>query len=259
MNSERQRIRSAFDAAASDYDASANLQREVASALAACSPIATPMAGLALDAGCGTGYGLGHLARLAPGRPRLGLDLAPAMAAASRARGENTLCGDIEALPLADTSVSFYWSSLAWQWCDEKRAATEAFRVLTPGGSLLLATLGPETLAEVREAFSHIDPLPHVRDFAGREAIHAALAKAGFEDIRIEAREHFAWAPDLRALLAAIRRIGAGTVGDRRKGLLGRRAWKFLVEHYEQHRRPQGLPARYDVLMIHASKSPVRK
>lgn len=252
---ERRSIRAAFDAAADHYDAAAGLQREVATALAESASFGAA-AGIALDAGCGTGFGLDLLARRAPQMARLGLDLAPAMARSCQARGSDTLVGDIEALPLADASIAHYWSSLAWQWCDAPLAAREAFRVLAPDGVLSVATLGPETLAEVREAFATIDSKPHVRRFASEEALRAALTQAGFADIRIARRAHFAWAPDLRALLHAIRAIGAHTLGDaRRRGLLGREAWQQLNTHYERHRRAEGLPARYDVLQIHARKA----
>lgn len=256
MSDERRRVRAAFDAAASRYDGSAQVQREIAAALAGRIEGQPGTPGLALDAGCGTGYGLAHLGRLRPAMDRLGLDLAPAMARASAVGGARTLAGDIEALPIADATVSLYWSSLAWQWCDAKRAAREALRVLRPGGELFVATLGPDTLSEVREAFAVIDSAPHVRAFAPADALSAALAEAGFDGIEFRGETHFAWADDLATLLRAIRAIGADTLGERRQGLLSRSAWRAIAERYETHRCPQGLPARYDVQLIRARKMP---
>ena len=43
------------------------------------------------------------------------------------------LAGDLEHLPLAAASIDLYWSSLAVQWCDLRRALAEA-REESPAG-----------------------------------------------------------------------------------------------------------------------------
>jgi malonyl-CoA O-methyltransferase len=251
---ERRRVREAFDAAAVVYDEGADIQREIAAALAARTGARLRCDGLIVDAGCGTG-GLGlHLA--AKQLPQvLGVDLAPAMASIASTRYGKTLCGDIETLPLANACADLYWSSLAWQWCDAVRTAREAARVLRPGGAALVASLGPDTLAELRAAFAQIDGAEHVRRFESPEALEAAFRAAGFSNVVLTRETHVRYSATLPDLLRGIRAIGAHTLGGgRRRGLLGKAAWTTLARSYEAHRDAKGLPARYDVLLILATR-----
>lgn len=250
-HAQRRRIREAFGAAADHYDAHAAVQRAiVADLLAWCSDTPLPDAPV-LDAGCGTGFASAALSQRA--RRVIGLDIALPMAAQARRRGEFGLVADLERLPLQHSSIGGYWSSLAWQWCSAALAAREAARVLVPGGRLQIATLGPDTLRELRDGFAHLDAAEHVRHFETPAQVHAALAAAGFGTIRSSRHLRTGHAPDFAGLLRDIRGVGAHTLGDaRRRGMLGRRAWLQLCEAYERHREPEGLPARYDVLMFEA-------
>lgn len=252
---ERRRIRHAFDGAAQTYEAHAKLQREIAEDLALATHAYAPIAGAILDAGCGTGFGAQLLHRLFPQTPLINVDLAPAMAAQTREHSADVLCADLEAIPLPVASVGLYWSSLAWQWCDSRRAAREAARVLAPGGTAVIATLGPQTLLELRQCFAQIDNSSHVRLFDAPEKLYSGLIQAGFRSVRMARSARYAHAPDLATLMRGIRAIGAHTVdAKRRSGLMGKGTWNLLRQHYEFFRQPAGLPARYDVICIHAQR-----
>jgi len=247
----RRRIRDAFAAAADHYDHHAEVQRAIVEDMLGW----VHGAGLpelpALDAGCGTGYASAALQSHAP--QVIGLDLADTMARHALQRGEHGVAADLEHLPLRKACIGRYWSSLAWQWCSASAAATEAARVLAPGGVLQVATLGPDTLSELRAVFAHLDNAEHVRKFETPDAVQAALGRAGFRSIRFTRRTQAGFAPDFSSLLRDIRGVGAHTLGDsRRRGMLGRHAWQRLCDAYEAHREAAGLPARYDVLMFEA-------
>lgn len=248
------RVRHAFDTAAPGYDAAAQVQREVSDTLLdgllAHGPGVQPR--WVLDAGCGTGYGAQALQRAYPNARLLRLDFAPAMLA-HPAPGM-PLCADLETLPLADASVDLYWSSMALQWCDLQRALGEAARVLAPGGVLALSTLGPQTFAELGQAFAQVDTHPHVIAFQTPHAVQILADRAGLCTVALERTRHTAWYPNLRSLLRAIKGVGAHTVPERRSGLLGRRAWTRVQDAYEALRTPQGLPAHYDVLTLIATR-----
>ena len=252
-------VRSAFGRAAVSYDSAAGVQREVCQRLAAFARTLpqTVAVNRVVDAGCGTGYGLGLLAQLCPGAAQIALDFAPAMltqlmAADPAPTPPLPLCADLEALPLADASVDAIWSSLALQWCEPAVTLGEFARALRPGGLAWIATLGPRTLHELRDAFAAVDEADHVIRFHPRDHWTAQAIRAGFDVSATEDAAVFALAPDLRTLLHGIKAIGAQSVGpQRRRQPLGRAAWRQLEARYEAHRRDDGLlSATYDVILL---------
>ncbi|THF63477.1 methyltransferase domain-containing protein [Pseudothauera rhizosphaerae] len=244
-------VRRAFHRAAPTYDRAAQVQREVCArlaALAAAHACRRPVKRV-LDAGCGTGHALDRLAATHPGAQLLALDFAPGMLA--RISGHGRICGDLEHLPLAGGCLDALWSSLALQWCAPDRALGEIARVLAPGGTAWLATLGPQTLHELRAAFRAVDGAAHVIDFHPLETWQTAAETAGLAVRALECAPAWALAPDLRSLLAGIKAIGAHSVGSAPRKPLGRAAWRTLAAQYEGWRRPDGLlPATYDVILL---------
>ena len=248
------RVRDSFERAATSYDNAAVLQRQVGERLlAGFSPAPEPET--VLDAGCGTGHGCRLLRARWPKLHLTAVDFATTMLAVARDDANACLAADIEALPCADDSFSAWWSNLTVQWCDTNRVLGEARRVLLPGGHLALSTLGPQTFAELRDAFTGVDRHRHTLSFSEPTEIGEALTRAGFADIRLQRQTVNMHYPDLKALLRAVKEIGANSVGEgARNGLLGRSAWQRLQTAYEQHRTPAGLPARYDVILAYARK-----
>ena len=248
-------VRQAFARAADRYDAMADFQQQVGLRLLADLPW-SGLHGLCLDLGCGTGHGSGLLTRAFPGLELLALDFALPMVA-RRPAASLRLCADAQALPLADACVDACWSSLAMQWCDPGRFLAEAARVLKPGGRIALSTLGPNTFAELRQAFAAVDGYRHTIDFCDEAALRQALTDAGLALCRWQRRTITLHRPDLRGLLAGVRDLGANRVrGDnRRSGLMGKTAWQRLLAAYEALRQPEGLPLSYDTFFLYAEKA----
>ncbi len=252
---ELQRVRRAFDRAAAHYDAAAGVQRQVAEQLRAFLPAAAT--GPLLDAGCGTGHALPWLRALQPNAPLLAVDFAPHMLERARLRQPECtpLCADMEALPLRDASVALTWSSLAVQWCETARACGELARVLAPGGTLVLSSLGPATLAELRHAFAGIDTHTHVRPLPPVEVLRDALPAAGLAVQRFEVARLTVHRPTLREVLDELRGIGANVSGSgQRRAPLGRAAWRTVEARYEALRTHEGLPVSYEVILVRAQK-----
>jgi malonyl-CoA O-methyltransferase len=242
-------VRLSFNRAAASYDAAATLQRRVCELLLAKLPD-TPVNSI-LDAGCGTGYALGLLANRWPHAGIIAADFAPAMVTTAG----GGICTDIEALPFAAASFDLYWSSLSFQWCDARRAMSEAARVLAPGGRLAVSSLAPGTLAELNHAFAGTDHHRHVLDFAPAETLAAACAEAGLVDARLHRQSVRLHYGDLASLLRELKSLGANQVGTgRRPGLMGRKTWQTVQERYEARREPAGLPATFEVILCNASK-----
>ena len=194
-------VRRAFNHAAASYDAHAVLQREVCDRLLARLDFMTLQPERVLDVGSGTGYGLAHLHRRYVSAELCALDIAPAMLHAVRTRlpqpgwaqralssvlnrgdqPQHLLCADMDRLPLAGSSMNLVWSSLALQWAHDLDATIKGLhRVLAPGGLLIFATFGPDTLKELRTAFTAVDDAPHVNRFVDLHDIGDMLVNAGF-------------------------------------------------------------------------------
>jgi malonyl-CoA O-methyltransferase len=267
-------VRRAFDHAAASYDAHAVLQREVCDRLLARLDFMTLQPARVLDVGTGTGYGLAHLRVRYPAAELCALDLAPAMLAAARARlpqpgwaqrtfprltpraspPTDLLCADMERLPLAANSVNLVWSSLALQWAHDLDATLRGLhRVLAPGGLLIFATFGPDTLKELRAAFAAIDDAPHVNRFIDLHDIGDMLIHAGFASPVMEMEMLTLTYADLKTLMRDLKGIGAhNAAAARRRGLFGKTAWTRLEQAYETLRRAGRLPATFEVIYGHA-------
>lgn len=247
-------VRRAFDRAAATYDSAAGVQREICARLAREMDEHLPQGEVHLvaDAGCGTGYGLEHLQARFPAAQCVAIDFAPAMLAQMRAQhSARPLCADLQALPLADGSIDALWSSLALQWCSPERALAEFARVLRPGGAAWIATLGPDTLQELRTAFAQVDDAEHVLRFRPAEDWAPIAATSGFEVLAERRETACVRAPELRGVIAHLKGIGAHRMDAAPRTALTRAQWRTLEAAYERFRGADGLlPASYDVILL---------
>lgn len=246
--SRKQDIAQRFSRAAAGYADFADLQAAIADILLA----RFEATGVVLDAGCGRGRESALLAARPDVDEVLALDMAPGMLAEIPALTKiRPLLGDIEAIPLPDTSVDHIFSSFALQWCDSReQACRELFRVLRPGGRLLASVPGPASLQALKTG-----GLLHINTFAGEQEWAMALMQAGFsacEFVRWDFTMHFA---TTRELLKALQGIGAATSDTPRVSHLHGKQWLQQVSAaLESVREPQGLPLRYDVIFIQATR-----
>jgi len=267
-------VRRAFDHAAASYDAHAVLQREVCDRLLERLDFMSLQPGRVLDVGSGTGYGLAHLRTRYAEAELCALDIAPAMLTAARARlpqstwTQRTLarltlapaplthliCADMDRLPLPSGSMNLVWSSLALQWAHDLEATLKGFhRVLAPGGLLIFATFGPDTLKELRTAFAAVDDAPHVNRFIDLHDIGDMLIHAGFASPVMEMEMLTLTYADLKTLMRDLKGIGAhNAASSRRRGLLGKSAWARLEQAYQAQQLEGRLPATFEVIYGHA-------
>ncbi len=90
-----------------------------------------------LEAGCGTGLLLEHVARQA--RTAVGVDLSAGMLQKARERGLDVIEGDLHSLPFEDESFDLVYSCKVLAHVpDLPRTLHELNRVVAPGGRLLL-------------------------------------------------------------------------------------------------------------------------
>ena len=252
-------MRRAFERAAARYDEAAGLQRETADELLERLAPVRVQPERVLDLGCGTGHGARGLQRLYPRAEVLAVDFSPAMA--RRARGRARLrrrplaaCADMAHLPLADASVDVVFSNLALQWVvDPVAVFGEVRRVLRPDGALMFSSFGPDTLAELREAWAAVDDRVHVGRFADMHDIGDAMLAAGLVDPVMDVDRQQRTYDDLRDLMRSIKAIGAQNAAHGRpRGLTGRGTLRCLERAYPA-RRDDGRPlATWELVFGHA-------
>lgn len=250
------RARSAFDRAATSYDAAAEFQCLICDRLVGLLPHDLEPA-LVADLGCGTGYTSCMLASRFLRAEILAIDFAPSMlqVARGRADAEHWIGADLQHLPLRTDTVDLACSSLALQWCDPARAFAEAARVLRPGGVLAVATVGPGTLGELASAFAGIDGHDHVMEFRNLASLEALVSTAGLHLTLAVEEPLTLHRPDLHSILRELKSIGANTVGPRRRrGMLSRAGWRAVEQRYESLRGAAGLPVTYSALYLLARR-----
>jgi malonyl-CoA O-methyltransferase len=224
-------LRTEFSRAAARYDQAAVLARESGRRMAERLDIIKLSPRRLADIGCATGDGVRELQQRYPKAQALAIDYARPMLAELRSRnslwqrlrGQSPLPvnADVNALPLAAGSLGLVWSNLMLQWLDDPLPAfKELHRVLEVDGLLMFATLGPDTLKELRVAAAKVGAGDTARRFIDMHDLGDMLVAAGFADpvmdmelVRFRYRHP-------RQFLADQRHLGV------RDALLGHAGWR---------------------------------
>jgi malonyl-CoA O-methyltransferase len=174
-------------------------------------------------------------------------------AAAQRSwrRPFDRLRADACRLPLRAGAVDLAFSCLLLPCTDDLAAVLgEVRRVLSPRGYFTFATLGPDTLAELRGAWSEADARPHVHRFLDMHDVGDALVRAGFADPVMDVDRVRLTYASTDALCADLKALGATcALAGRRRALTAPSRLAALARAYERHRDAGGrLPATCELV-----------
>jgi SAM-dependent methyltransferase len=192
---------------------------------------------LAVDIGCRGGVlgrrlaGRGGIATL------VAVDLGPEAVAPAPGLA---LVADEEVLPFAAASLDAVLSSLAFHWVNDLPGVlVQVRRALRSDGLLLASLFGPETLAELREAFAVAEAAceggasPRVAPFPDPAALPGLLQRAGFREPVVDSDRLVLDYPDPLALLRDLRGMGeTNPMLERRKGFTRRATMLRMMEEY---------------------------
>jgi malonyl-CoA O-methyltransferase len=265
-------VRRRFERAAAHYDDASMLAREVARRMDERLDYIRVAPARIVDLGCGTGADLALLARRYPQAQRLGIDFALPMLA--RARGGRSFfrrlfapaaaapmlaCAHASALPLPRACVSLLWSNMMLNWLDDPLPAfVEMHRVLEIDGLLMFATLGPDTLKELRAALPEAAG-ERVHRFIDMHDLGDALITAGFTDPVMDMEVVTVTYASVDELLRDLRRAGCTNASRARPhGLAGKSGWAAARARLEASRRDGRLPITFEIVQGHAWKAPPR-
>ncbi|KAF7599350.1 MAG: malonyl-[acyl-carrier protein] O-methyltransferase BioC [Candidatus Dactylopiibacterium carminicum] len=266
---EPRHVRRAFEAKAAGLARQDFLAREAASRMAERLDYIRHTPSRILDLGCGHGADLPLLAQHYPQAERLGLDVSlPLLHLAPRAGGllgrlfrreitPRLICADASQLPLATGSVDMVWSNLLLHWLpDPKPAFREMHRVLRTDGLLMFATLGPDTLAELRTVL----PEHSLHRFIDMHDLGDDLVHAGFAAPVMDMQRITLTYPDFDSLLRELRTASAGNARADRPHGLGRRArWQAARETAETLRQDGKLSLTVELVFGHAWRAAPRQ
>lgn len=286
---DRRALRRNFGCAAGSFNDGDALHREVGARMQERLGYIKLEVRAALDLGCATGGGLHGLRERYPQATLTALDFAlemvrravPAPGLLGRLRERvqgarlHAACSDMAALPFAPGSFELVWSNLALHWLDDPAPAVrEAHRVLRNGGLFMFSTLGPDSLKEMRSAWTEADTgagagsaaaVPsagkwRVKRFIDLHDIGDLLLKSGFATPVMDMESIVLTYEHLDKLLDDLGNTGSvNAMLGRQRGLTGKVAWSRMRAAYERLRREGRLPATFEVVYGHAWKAPLRK
>lgn len=233
---------------------------------------------LALDIGSATGRVAFELSGRNPSSSVIALDISRAMLKKAKERSSaggssghfSCVVSDFEELPFRSCSIDLVISNLTYQWADSlPKAFEELYRVLAPGGLVLMNTLTEGTLYELKESFGAAEEKTkksrkrEFMDFVEPQKLRCAVEGFGLKlslfDERTSVREY----KDMWELLSVFKNIGATNplpVPGASLGLgsLLKSAADIYKERFSLNARGEGEPgkvcATYKTVFIKAQK-----
>mgnify|MGYP005993920487 FL=1 len=146
----------------------------------------------------------------------------------------------------------FIFSSSALHWdLDIESSFKEIYRILKPGGLFLFATYGPNTLIELRSAWSRVDEYKHVNDFYDMHNIGDLMQSINFDDSVVDFENIVVEYSDVFKLQKDLKNIGSKITYSKKnhQNLTTKNKMNAMYREYEKFRQENGsIPATYEVI-----------
>lgn len=257
---DKHRARLAFCQAADRYDQAAILQLEIGKRMLDRLDYVKLQPQRILDMGCGTGKHTNALLQRYPQAEVIGMDFALPMLRHTQRKGHSThsprcICADLEQMPFKQQSFDLIFSNMTMQWSTQPAETfTQIHTLLKSQGLFMFSTLGPDTLFELRQAWSQVDDATHIHPFIDMHEYGDMLMQARFAEPVMDVERITMTYPDVTRLMRDLKAIGANNAASTRApGLTGRGRLHTLHSAYEAYRDADDrLPATYEVIYGHA-------
>ena len=165
----------------------------------------------------------------------------------------SVLYGDAEMIPLMDSCVDLVFSNLLLPWCDTSVIFSEVSRILKNDGLFIFSSVGPDTLSELRKAWSTIDSLVHVHGFLDMHDLGDMLIKANLLDPVLDINRLSITYNNITSLISDIRSCGASNIAEgRRTSLTGKEKWNAFCRNIELENKGSGFNITIEAIFGHA-------
>lgn len=136
------------------------------------------------------------------------------------------------ALPFAAQSVDVVFANLLLPWVDNPAPVfSEIARILRKGGVFAFATFGPDSLLEIRRAWSQVDNNAHVNPFMDMHDLGDGLLKAGFADPVLDVDRLTISYDSAEKLFADLTAAGGrNALRQRNPSLVGKQRFRRMVD-----------------------------
>jgi len=254
-----------FDRAAVKFDAVDFVHRHAAKGLfERMSPMLVNVERV-LDAGAATGSGSRALARRFPRSRVLCLDssaymLKRAKKKRSRFARISELRADATRLPLREGSIDLVFANMLLPWIDDLPAFfMEINRVLRKDGLFVFSSLGPDSLGELRQAWSTVDRGEHVNAFIDMHDVGDRILQAGLREPVLDVDYLSVTYRSAGALFEDLTLTGArNSLEGRRKSLTGKNRFGDMKRALAGPAGDKSLVLRLELVFGHAWGSGLR-
>ena len=212
-----------------------------------------------LDLGSAAGAGSRHLQKRFRKARVLSVDASGRMLASARAARSwlsrvREVQADARQLPFAAGSIDLVFANMLLPLIDDLPACIgEVRRVLREDGLFVFSTLGPDSLAEIRRAWSEIDSGLHVSPFADMHNLGDVVAAAGLCDPVLDIDHLTVTYGSCAGLFADLKAAGAGNcLRHRRQSLTGKGRFALLEKALHDARPGEKLQLRLELVFGHA-------
>ena len=197
-----------------------------------------------VDLGCAPGSACKPLAKRFRRAHIIALDLSAGMLQQVRRKQSwftkySLLHANATAIPLADQSVDVVFANQLLPWIDASATMfAEVGRVLRENGLFLFATLGPDRLSGLRQAWRSTDTGVHVNRFPDMHDIGDAAIRAGLTDPVLDVDRLSVTYQDAGALFRDLTGCGArNSLAHRSHTLIGKSRFDTMTATLERHRK----------------------
>ncbi len=234
-------LRRRFDTAATSFDGADFVHRITREGLLARLQPVVVDAAVVLDLGAATGAAYRQLGTRFRSARIISLDVSRNMLLVARqkrgslarffSRSDALLQADACQLPFRDQSIDFVFSNLLLPFVANPEAVfIEVARVLQKGGVFAFATLGPDSLLELRRAWHGVDEYAHVNRFLDMHDVGDALLQCGLRDPVLDVDRLEVRYDNSDKLFADLTNVGArNALRQRKPSLTGKRRFRAMT------------------------------